>query len=48
MNFSGEVEDLKINIKNVNGTQISESGIVLNTKVPMMFSFGRFAFCALL
>ena len=47
MNFSGEVEDLKINIKKLNGTQMSTSDIVLNTKVPMMFSFGRFAFCAL-
>ena len=48
LNYRGEIEKLKISIKDMNKSEISKSDIVLNTRVPMLFSFGRFAFCALL
>lgn len=41
LHFSGKVDTLKIELNNTSGTIINTDNIVLNTKVPMMFSLVR-------
>lgn len=42
LHFSGEIKDLKITVKGMNGKSITSDCIALNTHVPLMFSWVRF------
>lgn len=48
LHYSGNVHSLKIELGNTSGTIINVSDIVLNTKVPMMFSLIRVFFIVLI
>lgn len=47
LHFSGEVSKLNIKIKGLNDTALSADDIILNTRVPLMFSWQRFLILAL-
>lgn len=48
LNFSGNISELKIDVRGMNDKEISSGDIVLNTKVPLHFSFVRFAILAVI
>lgn len=48
LHFSGEIKNLKIEIRDMMGKSVDGNSVTLNAKVPLMFSFGRFAVLTLL